>query len=172
LIERRFWFRCRIKFTTRARFFATCVNQKSPRPVWSRFGKRPKEDTLWYYRELANAFQGDRPTCGRADGNRDRARKRIDQTGLFSSFLRNRSFLRLGCRFGLAFGFWRYPQTLGGADRPWVAWDQKLSARAGESNFETNANNLSVVKVLRVTLQKFAAISAQCVRAPSGLAAQ
>jgi (p)ppGpp synthase/HD superfamily hydrolase len=26
--------------------------------VWSRFGKRPKEDTLWYYRELANAFQG------------------------------------------------------------------------------------------------------------------
>jgi hypothetical protein len=25
--------------------------------VWSRFGKRPKEDTLWYYRELANAFQ-------------------------------------------------------------------------------------------------------------------
>jgi hypothetical protein len=23
-----------------------------------RFGKRPKEDTLWYYRELANAFQG------------------------------------------------------------------------------------------------------------------
>ena len=26
--------------------------------VWSRFGKRSKEDTLWYYRELANAFQG------------------------------------------------------------------------------------------------------------------
>jgi (p)ppGpp synthase/HD superfamily hydrolase len=26
--------------------------------VWGRFGKRPKEDTLWYYRELANAFQG------------------------------------------------------------------------------------------------------------------
>ena len=26
--------------------------------VWSRFGKRPKEDTLWYYRELANTFQG------------------------------------------------------------------------------------------------------------------
>jgi hypothetical protein len=25
--------------------------------VWDRFG-RPKEDTLWYYRELANAFQG------------------------------------------------------------------------------------------------------------------
>ena len=25
--------------------------------VWSRFGKRPKEDTLWYYRELAKAFQ-------------------------------------------------------------------------------------------------------------------
>ena len=25
--------------------------------IWSRFGKRPKEDTLWYYRELANAFQ-------------------------------------------------------------------------------------------------------------------
>jgi hypothetical protein len=25
--------------------------------VWDRFGKRPKEDTLWYYRELANAFQ-------------------------------------------------------------------------------------------------------------------
>ena len=25
--------------------------------VWSRFGNRPKEDTLWYYRELANAFQ-------------------------------------------------------------------------------------------------------------------
>jgi (p)ppGpp synthase/HD superfamily hydrolase len=25
--------------------------------VWSRFGKRPKEDTLWYYRKLANAFQ-------------------------------------------------------------------------------------------------------------------
>ena len=25
--------------------------------VWGRFGKRPKEDTLWYYRELANAFQ-------------------------------------------------------------------------------------------------------------------
>jgi (p)ppGpp synthase/HD superfamily hydrolase len=25
--------------------------------VWSRFGKRPKEDSLWYYRELANAFQ-------------------------------------------------------------------------------------------------------------------
>ena len=25
--------------------------------VWSRFGKRPKEDTLWYYREIANAFQ-------------------------------------------------------------------------------------------------------------------
>ena len=24
--------------------------------VWSRFG-RPKEDTLWYYRQLANAFQ-------------------------------------------------------------------------------------------------------------------
>jgi hypothetical protein len=24
--------------------------------VWSRFGKRPKEDTLWYYRQLA--FQG------------------------------------------------------------------------------------------------------------------
>jgi hypothetical protein len=25
--------------------------------VWSRFG-RPKEDTLWYYRKLANVFQG------------------------------------------------------------------------------------------------------------------
>ena len=25
--------------------------------VFSRFGNRPKEDTLWYYRELANAFQ-------------------------------------------------------------------------------------------------------------------
>ena len=25
--------------------------------VWDRFGKRPKEDTLWYYRELANTFQ-------------------------------------------------------------------------------------------------------------------
>jgi (p)ppGpp synthase/HD superfamily hydrolase len=25
--------------------------------VWSRFGNRPKEDTLWYYRELAKAFQ-------------------------------------------------------------------------------------------------------------------
>ncbi len=25
--------------------------------VWDRFGKRPKEDTLWYYRQLANAFQ-------------------------------------------------------------------------------------------------------------------
>jgi (p)ppGpp synthase/HD superfamily hydrolase len=25
--------------------------------VWGRFEKRPKEDTLWYYRELANAFQ-------------------------------------------------------------------------------------------------------------------
>jgi hypothetical protein len=25
--------------------------------VWSRFGGRPKEDTLWYYRELASAFQ-------------------------------------------------------------------------------------------------------------------
>jgi hypothetical protein len=25
--------------------------------VWNRFGNRPKEDTLWYYRELANAFQ-------------------------------------------------------------------------------------------------------------------
>ncbi len=25
--------------------------------IWDRFGKRPKEDTLWYYRELANAFQ-------------------------------------------------------------------------------------------------------------------
>ena len=25
--------------------------------VWSRFRKRPKEDTLWYYRELAKAFQ-------------------------------------------------------------------------------------------------------------------
>jgi hypothetical protein len=25
--------------------------------VWSRFGKRPKEDTLWYYREVAKAFQ-------------------------------------------------------------------------------------------------------------------
>ncbi len=25
--------------------------------VWSRFGGRPKEDTLWYYRQLANAFQ-------------------------------------------------------------------------------------------------------------------
>jgi hypothetical protein len=25
--------------------------------VWTRFGKRPKEDTLWYYRELAKAFQ-------------------------------------------------------------------------------------------------------------------
>src|SRR5262249_61314667 len=25
--------------------------------VWSRFGKRPKEDTLWYYRQVANAFQ-------------------------------------------------------------------------------------------------------------------
>jgi hypothetical protein len=24
--------------------------------VWSRFEK-PKEDTLWYYREIANAFQ-------------------------------------------------------------------------------------------------------------------
>jgi (p)ppGpp synthase/HD superfamily hydrolase len=26
--------------------------------VWDRFGKRPKEDTLWYYRQLANTFQG------------------------------------------------------------------------------------------------------------------
>jgi len=25
--------------------------------VFSRFGNRPREDTLWYYRELANAFQ-------------------------------------------------------------------------------------------------------------------
>ena len=25
--------------------------------VWSRFGKRAKEDTLWYYRQFANAFQ-------------------------------------------------------------------------------------------------------------------
>jgi (p)ppGpp synthase/HD superfamily hydrolase len=25
--------------------------------VWSRFGNRPKDDTLWYYRELANTFQ-------------------------------------------------------------------------------------------------------------------
>ncbi len=25
--------------------------------IWDRFGKRPKEDTLWYYRETANAFQ-------------------------------------------------------------------------------------------------------------------
>ncbi len=25
--------------------------------VWDRFGGRPKEDTLWYYREVANAFQ-------------------------------------------------------------------------------------------------------------------
>jgi len=25
--------------------------------VWSRFGKRPKEDTLWNYRELANALK-------------------------------------------------------------------------------------------------------------------
>lgn len=25
--------------------------------VWSRFGKRPKEDTFWNYRELANAFK-------------------------------------------------------------------------------------------------------------------
>ena len=25
--------------------------------VWSRFGGRSKEDTLWYYREVANAFQ-------------------------------------------------------------------------------------------------------------------
>jgi (p)ppGpp synthase/HD superfamily hydrolase len=25
--------------------------------VWSRFGNRPKADTLWYYRELAKAFQ-------------------------------------------------------------------------------------------------------------------
>ena len=25
--------------------------------VWSRFGGRPKEDTLWYYREVAKAFQ-------------------------------------------------------------------------------------------------------------------
>ena len=47
----------------RTRFFATCANQKSARlypnihAVWSRFGKRPKEDTLWYYRQLAKAFQ-------------------------------------------------------------------------------------------------------------------
>jgi (p)ppGpp synthase/HD superfamily hydrolase len=26
--------------------------------VWSRFGKRPKEDMLWYCRQLASAFQG------------------------------------------------------------------------------------------------------------------
>jgi HD domain len=25
--------------------------------VWDRFGKRPKEDTLWYYRQVAPAFQ-------------------------------------------------------------------------------------------------------------------
>ena len=25
--------------------------------VWSRFGKRPKEDTLWYYHQMAKAFQ-------------------------------------------------------------------------------------------------------------------
>ncbi len=25
--------------------------------VRDRFGKRPKEETLWYYRQLANAFQ-------------------------------------------------------------------------------------------------------------------
>jgi len=25
--------------------------------VWSRFGKRSKQDTLWYYRALAKAFQ-------------------------------------------------------------------------------------------------------------------
>jgi hypothetical protein len=46
----------RIKFTTRVRFFATCANRKSA-AVWSRFGKRPKEDTLWYNRELAKGFQ-------------------------------------------------------------------------------------------------------------------
>jgi hypothetical protein len=43
--------------------------------VWGRF-KQPKEDTLWYYRELANAFALLLP--GQlADGNCDRTRKRI-----------------------------------------------------------------------------------------------
>ena len=51
--------------------------------VWSRFGKRPKEDTLWYYRELAKCLSTfvAWPTCRRADGNCDRARKRIDLPG-------------------------------------------------------------------------------------------
>ena len=39
----------------RVRFSVTCASRSTA--VFSRFGKRPKEDTLWYYRELANAFQ-------------------------------------------------------------------------------------------------------------------
>jgi hypothetical protein len=34
-----------------------CVNRKSAQLYGSRFGKRLKEDTLWNYRQLANAFQ-------------------------------------------------------------------------------------------------------------------
>jgi hypothetical protein len=31
---------------------------RKSRRIERAFGNRPKEDTLWYYRELANAFQG------------------------------------------------------------------------------------------------------------------
>jgi hypothetical protein len=49
--------------------------------VWDRFGKRPKEDTLLprIGKCLSSLFA--RPTCRRADGNCDRARKRIGLPG-------------------------------------------------------------------------------------------